>query len=87
MNTISTMIAAPEPAEAVAVPAVGRERAPLPPVAPAGDAEDDGRPEDAAEHLGRPRRRRPGAAVIFLASSIPSVTAGLMWQPLIGPMT
>ena len=25
--------------------------------------------------------------VIFLASSIPSVIAGLMWQPLIGPRT
>ena len=24
---------------------------------------------------------------IFFASSMPSVTAGLMWQPLIGPMT
>ena len=25
--------------------------------------------------------------VIFLASIIPSVIAGLMWQPLTGPMT
>ena len=25
-------------------------------------------------------------SVIFLVSSIPSVTAGLMWQPLIGPI-
>ena len=34
-----------------------------------------------------PHAKAAWCRVIFFASSIPSVTAGLMWQPLTGPMT
>ena len=54
VKTISTTIAAPRPLRPSRSQPFDANAPALPAVAPAGDAVDHGRPEDAAEHLGDP---------------------------------
>ena len=76
-----------EPAEAVAVPAVRREACRAPSRRGRWRCRRSRPRRRCRRAPGRPTRTRRGAASILRASSIPSVTAGLMWQPLTGPIT
>ena len=82
----STTIAAPT-SVVLARPQVGGELATLEVVAATGDAVDDGGATDSPERSGRSTAKTAWVPLILRASSMPSVTAGLMWQPLIGPIT